>query len=170
MVSHKYRPVSAKNLVGFVVGDVNYAVPISAVREIVSPLEITQLPHAPASVAGVADHRGEVLPIVDLRVRFGVRESRDERRAKWILVDCAGRSVGLIVDRVTDVFGATGEGLRPAPALGTGDDVRGIVGVTTLEGDLTFVLDVSRFDELTRALDPSSIAQLSELAGVKVAT
>ncbi len=151
-MTHKFRPVSAKSLVGFVVGEVGYAVPISAVREIVNPLPLTALPHAPAAVAGVADHRGEVLAVVDLRVRFGVAPGGDRSRDKWILVDSAGRTVGLIVDRVTEVFGTANEALRPAPELGVGDDVRGIVGVTTHDGALTFVLDVARFDELTQGV------------------
>lgn len=155
-MTHKFRPVSAKSLVGFVVGEVSYAVPISEVREIVNPLPLTALPHAPAAVAGVADHRGEVLSVVDLRVRFGVESRGDRARDKWILVDAGGRTVGLIVDRVTEVFGTAGEALRPAPELGVGDDVRGIVGVTSHDGALTFVLDVSRFDELAQgALVPA---------------
>lgn len=162
-MSQKYRPVSAKSLVGFVVGDVSYAVPISAVQEIVNPLGLTELPHAPFVVAGVADHRGEVLPVIDLRARFGVSEARDERREKWILVDCGGRTVGLIVDRVTEVFGTAGEALRPAPSLGSGDHVRGIVGVTSHDGVLTFVLDVGRFDELTLGLDPADLQRAAQL-------
>ncbi len=61
-----------KNLVGFLVGDVRYAVDILKVREIINPLDIVELPQSPSSVVGVADHRGEVVPIVDLRARFGL--------------------------------------------------------------------------------------------------
>ena len=70
MPRRKERPDPNKSLVGFVVGDVAYAVPIAQVQEIVAPLGLTELPHAPAAVAGVADHRGQVIPIVDLRARF----------------------------------------------------------------------------------------------------
>lgn len=148
----KQRPDPQKSLVGFVVGDVAYAVPIASVREIVNPLNLTELPHAPAAVAGVADHRGEVVPIVDLRARFGLPRLSDPRRAKWILLDVEGRTFGLAVDRVTDVFGTGGAEIRRAPALGNGDDVRGIAGVTTHDGALTFVLDVSRFPLLLEPL------------------
>jgi purine-binding chemotaxis protein CheW len=152
MVSARHRPDPEKSLVGFVVGDVEYAVAIGEVKEIVNPIPLTELPHAPPSVAGVADHRGEVVPVIDLRVRFGVRGERDERRAKWILVDVAGRTVGLIVDSVTEVFGTGGAELRSPPRLGPGDDVRGILGVTSHEGRLTFVLEVDRFETLTAPL------------------
>jgi purine-binding chemotaxis protein CheW len=142
------RPDPQKSLVGFVVGDVCYAVPISAVREIVNPVPLTELPHAPRGIAGVADHRGEIVPIVDLRVRFGLAPLPDPRRAKWILIDVEGRGIGLMVDRVTDVFGTGGADIKPAPSLGGGEDTRGIAGVTNRGAELTFVLDVARFETL----------------------
>jgi purine-binding chemotaxis protein CheW len=159
MVSGRHRPDPEKSLVGFVVGDVEYAVPIGEVKEIVNPIPLTELPHAPAAVAGVADHRGEVVPIIDLRQRFGVSGQRDERRAKWILVDVAGRTVGLMVDSVTEVFGTGGSELRAPPQLGSGDDLRGLVGVTTHDGRLTFVLDVARFETLTVPLAQAKLLE-----------
>jgi len=163
MAVGKHRPDPQKSLVGFVVGEVAYAVPISSVKEIVNPTLLTELPHAPTAIAGVADHRGQVVPIIDLRVRFGLPSTGDPRRAKWILVDVQGRTVGLSVDRVTDVFGTGGAELRPAPTLGSGDEMRGISGVTTYDGVLTFVLDVSRFEALVKPLEGSllPLAQVS---------
>jgi purine-binding chemotaxis protein CheW len=152
MAASKQRPDPRKSLVGFVVGDVAYAVPIADVQEIVAPLQLTELPHSPDAVAGVADHRGQVIPIVDLRARFRLPRLPDRRRAKWILVRIEGRTFGLAVDRVTDVFGTGGVEVRPAPALGGGEDTRGIVGVTSYEGALVFVLDVSRLYALVSAL------------------
>jgi purine-binding chemotaxis protein CheW len=63
---HRHRHDPSKSLVGFVVGDVHYAVPIARVREIANALEIVPLPHAPREVVGVADYRGEVVPVIDL--------------------------------------------------------------------------------------------------------
>src|SRR6187397_580947 len=133
MAVGKHRPDPQKSLVGFVVGEVAYAVPISSVKEIVNPTLLTELPHAPAAIAGVADHRGEVIPIIDLRVRFGLPRSAEPRRNKWILIDIQGKRVGLAVDKVTEVFGTGGQELKSPPALGAGDDVRGILGVTTYD-------------------------------------
>lgn len=148
----KQRPDPEKSLVGFSVGAVNYAVPINSVREIINPADVTRLPHAPPVVVGVADHRGEVVPVIDLRVRFGVPPTVDARRTKWILVDVGGMTIGLVVDRVTEVFGTGGAGLRPAPSLGGGEDERGIVGVTTHEGIMVFVLDLARFESIAAGL------------------
>lgn len=157
MAAYKQRPDPQKSLVGFVVGDVRYAVAIGSVREIVNPATLTELPYAPSAVAGVMDHRGEVVPVVNLRSRFGLPPSTDPRRAKWILIDVQGRSVGLAVDRVIGVFGTGGSDIRPAPALGEGDDERAIIGVTSHDGALTFVLDVTRFDVITNSLDVQAL-------------
>jgi purine-binding chemotaxis protein CheW len=141
-----------KSLVGIVVGDVRYALPIARVREITNPLGLVALPHAPNAVCGVADYRGDVVPVVDMRVRFGLSAAPPTRRTKWIVVDVSGRFVALVVDAVTEVFGTGGMELRPAPALGGGDDVRGIAGVTNHDGDLVFVLDAGRLRDLTEPL------------------
>lgn len=144
-----------KDLVGFLVGDVMYAVRIDVVREIVNPLPVVDLPRAPVNVRGVADYRGEVVPVVDLRERFGLPEMTS-RKTKWIVVDVSGkkeaaRHAALVVDSVTEVFGLAGGELRPSPSLGEGDDARGIEGVTTLGTRLVFVLDVRAFGSLARA-------------------
>ena len=157
----KARPDPQKSLVGFAVGDVSYAVPIADVREIVNPLQLTELPHAPSAVVGVADHRGDVIPVVDLRVRFGLRPLADRQRSKWILVHVEARLIGLIGDRVLDVFGTSGAEIRPAPSLGGGEEARGILGVTSYDGMLTFVLDVSRFDELVRPMEQAGMLRSS---------
>jgi len=74
------------------------------------------------------------------------------RRTKWIIVDVDHRFVALVVDAVTEVFGTGGQDLRPVPALGGGDDVRGIAGVTNHADTLTFVLDTRKLGELTEPL------------------
>ena len=148
----RHRSDPQKNLVGFVVGPVSYAVDIARVREIVNPLEVTPLPHMPPEVAGVTDHRGEVIPVIELRVRFGLDRAANVRSTKWILLHAGGeRSVGIIVDSVTEVFGAI-EGIRPTPEVGGNRDLRGIAGVVTHNGRLTFVLETGRFIEIFEAL------------------
>lgn len=150
------RTESHKSLVGFVVGSVSYAVAIEQVREIVNPVPLTPVPHVPSAVAGVVDHRGEIVPIVDLRARFGLPKGEPVRRPKWILVEVEGRSVGLLVDRMTQVFSAKSEELRPPPELGEGALDRAILAVMNRDGALTFVLDLNRWSEITRAFSTSA--------------
>ena len=133
-----------KNLVGFVLAGVRYAVEIPKVREIIRPLALVPIPHPPFAVIGVADHRNEVIPVLDLRVRFGLPPSEDASRGKWLVVTVGTRSVGLAVDAVTEVFAAGDEDLRVAPALAGGDEARGISHVYGVKGALVFVVDVEQ--------------------------
>ena len=164
MARRKERPDPNKSLVGFVVGDVSYAVPIASVKEIVNPAPLTALPYLSAAVAGVADHRGDVIVVVDLRARFGLSPSMEQSRAKWVLLAVGGRTVGLIVDHVTDVFGTGRDHIRPSPSLGSGEDARGIAGVITHSGRLTFVLDVDKLESLTAEV-PDDVLKLPAAGG-----
>lgn len=160
--SPRYRTDQAKNLVSFLVGDVRYAVDIHLVREIVNPLPMVALPHAPAEVIGVADHRGDVLPVVDLRVRFGLGGGDVTRRTKWIIVRVPGRdqSFALVVDAVTAVFGAPRDEQRAVPELGRGEDLRGIAHVYSHDGKLVFVVDPSVVTSAAQELDPKTLPPL----------
>lgn len=150
MPRHRHDP--SKDFVGFVVGDVEYAVAIARVREIANPLPVVALPHPPKALVGVADYRGEIVPVVDLRARFDLPPAPPTRRTKWIIVDAGGRLVALVVDGVTEVFGTGGAEVRAAPSLGGGDDLRGLAGVAKHDRGLVFVLDTARLRELTDPL------------------
>jgi purine-binding chemotaxis protein CheW len=152
MPQHRHRHDPSKTLVGFRVGDVRYAVAIADVREICNPLTLVSLPHAPSAVQGVTDYRGEVIPVIDLRTRFGLPKAEASRRIKWVVVQVDGHSLALVVDHMLGVFGSATAGLRPAPALGGGEDVRGIEGVTTHAEGMVFVVDLSSFRDLTQRL------------------
>jgi purine-binding chemotaxis protein CheW len=158
----RYRSDQAKNLVGFLVGEVRYAVDIHLVREIVNPLPIVPLPHAPAEIIGVSDHRGFVLPIVDLRVRFGLGFGDITRRTKWIIVRVPNseQSVALVVDAVADVFGAGKADERSVPELGQGRDLRGISNVYSHDRTLVFVVDPNIVTSAAQQLDPKTIPPL----------
>ncbi len=163
MARHRHDP--SKDLVGFLVGDVMYAVRIDVVREIVNPLPVVELPRAPKTVKGVADYRGEVVPVIDLRERFALPPTPISRKTKWIVLDVGrdrltqtgpsstfgSRHAALVVDAVTEVFGLGGGEIRPAPPLGANDHVRGIDGVTTFNGRLVFVLDAHAFSAVAEA-------------------
>jgi purine-binding chemotaxis protein CheW len=152
------RTAAQRSLVAFVVGDVRYAIDIAQVREIVTPLPLTLLPHTPGGLAGVADHRSEVVPIIDLRARFALAARFEpNKKEKWILVDVVERTVGLIVDDVIGVLRVPSGEFRPPPELGGGEQARGIASVTTHEGEMVFVLDLSRFERLAESFDHRSL-------------
>jgi purine-binding chemotaxis protein CheW len=150
------------SFVAFTVGAVRYALDIAHVREIVTPLSLTHLPHTPGGLAGVADHRSEVVPIINLRARFNLPLAAEHsRKAKWILVSVHGKTVGLVVDDVLGVLRVSVGEFRPAPELGGGEQARGISNVTTYDGQLVFVLDLSKFEKLADSFDHRSLAPRS---------
>ncbi len=155
--SQRRRGSRQKDLVGFRIGDVAYAVDIHRVREILNPLPTVELPQAPPSVIGVADHRGDVVPIIDLRRRFQLEPKPITRRTKWVVVDRRGMGVALVVDRVTDVFGAGPAEQRNVPDL---TRKRGIQAVFSHDSVLVFVLDV---DQVTDAVAELSLDDLPEV-------
>jgi purine-binding chemotaxis protein CheW len=148
----------SKNLVGFTVGTVRYAVDIGVVSEIVNPMSAVTLPHAPDVVVGVVEHRGEIVPVVDLRRRFALPPREADRRTKWILVRTSTGTVGLVVDSVTEVFGAGEESKRGVPLLGKGDDQRGLTAVHKVDRELIFVIDVERVAAPAAEIDVAEAA------------
>jgi purine-binding chemotaxis protein CheW len=150
MENHRNRHDTGRSHVGFHVGEGYYAVEVPAVREIVSPTHLVAVPHASPIVRGVTDHRGHVVPIVDLRKRFGLPPAAPTRRTKWIIVEAGGQWLGLVVDDVTEVFGVSAAHERLAPRLGPDDVARGFARVFVYEGALVLVLDL---EVLARAVE-----------------
>jgi purine-binding chemotaxis protein CheW len=154
-------------LVRFSIAGTVYAFEVDHVEEVVQPLAITELPELPAFVLGVGNHRGSVLPIVDLRARFGLATPESSRASKWVLtkLPIEGRAeplrIGFLVDRVLDVHG-TDELPGPAPRVGGFEERSAVAGVVTIEGGLTFVLDLGRL--VGDLVLPSGRALLAEPA------
>ncbi|BDG05888.1 chemotaxis protein CheW [Anaeromyxobacter oryzae] len=102
----------------FRVGGEDYAVDIMRVREIIHPLPLTPVPRAPAFVEGVFRLRGEVIPVVDVRKRFGLPADPPTRRSRYVIVNVAGRRLGLVVDEVCEVLRVPRGDVRATPPLG----------------------------------------------------
>jgi purine-binding chemotaxis protein CheW len=107
-------------LAGFHVGDGLYGIDIMRIKEVIQsrPYPIRAVPHAPALVEGVIQLRGVVIPVVDLRKRFGApTPTGNEKLEKLIIVSVRGRIVGLKVDRIVGELRVPAGGLRPAPSM-----------------------------------------------------
>lgn len=153
------RSVGGRNLVAFEVGGVAYAIDIQRVREITRPMPLVALPHLPPGVVGVVDHRGDVVPVVDLRLCFGAPHVATDRDVRWIVVTRNARLLGLVVDRVTAVLGAADAAAREPPAIGAGQRDRGIKAACSFGGRLVFVLDV---DAVAAVADEVSLPAATE--------
>jgi purine-binding chemotaxis protein CheW len=131
-------------LVSFNLGDEEYGVDILRVQEINRMVRITKVPKAPEFVEGVINLRGKVIPIIDLRKRFGLAVKPHDKNTRIIVVDIEGRTVGLVVDGVSEVLRFSMDTIEPPPSMVTGVDAEYIWGVGKLEDRLLILLDLSK--------------------------
>ena len=134
-----------------------YGVDILAVREIRGWTPVTRIPQAPAYVLGVLNLRGAIVPVIDMRLRFGLPREEYTASTVTVIVTVAGRNFGVVVDAVSDVLDVAPGEIRPVPDMGTTVDTEYLKGLTAVEERMVLLLDV---DKLLRQQD----AQMLEAA------
>ena len=122
--------------------DEEYAIDILQVREIRANEPVTRIAQAPRYVRGVINLRGTIVPIVDLRARFGL-PAADAATLVTIIVCVDERLTGLVVDAVSDVAAVPPDQVRPAPTLRSAVDTTFIEGIALLDGRMLIVADVA---------------------------
>lgn len=134
----------------FALAEEEYAVDILAVREIRGWSHVTRIPQAPDYVLGVLNLRGAIVPVMDLRLRFGlVRESYGDTTV-MIIVAIGERLFGIVVDAVSDVIDIDPAAIKPVPDMGAVVDTRYLKGLATYQERMVMLLDV---DKLMRPED-----------------
>jgi len=138
------------------VGQQYYALDIMCIKEIIRPLPIVEVPKAPEYVDGVINLRKAVIPVVDLRRRFGLDASADEINRRRIVI-CAidGRIVGLLADAVTEVVTCLPSEVRPTPYYLTGDEAEFFPGVCRKDEQLMMLLDPRKLLAFEQPIDMS---------------
>src|SRR5262245_36987287 len=140
-------------LVGFRLDNEDYAIAITKIQEIILMKPITRIPQVPDFIEGLINLRGSVIPIVNLRRRFGLppRELDDETRT--IVVNVHDKTVGCIVDAVTQVMRINRDQVQPPPLSVMSVSHQYISGLARLEDRLLIILDIDRlFDEQNLAI------------------
>lgn len=134
-------------LVGFRIGRETFGLPISIVREIIRVPEITAVPDAPHYVEGVINLRGRIIPVVDLRKRFGETLIEPHKKNRVVVVELERRAVGLIVNSASEVLRIPPSEIEhPSEVFPEGE--RGfITGVGKLDGRLVILLDLKKILE-----------------------
>lgn len=147
-------------LVVFDLASEAYGVDIGAVREIIRMQEITCVPRTPEFVEGVINLRGKVIPVIDLRRRFGlpVADQNDDNRI--VVVDIGGQGIGVIVDAVTEVLRLATDAVEPPSAVITTTDSDYLLGIAKVENRLIILLDLERVltEEEMSALSDQSLS------------
>ena len=137
-----------RQYLSFVLDDELYALDIAKVREVLEFQSVTRIPRAPEFMRGVINLRGHAVPVVDLRLKFGMQATPQTVDTCVIIVEAAmeGESVvlGALADSVREVFELTGEDIAPPPRMGTGIRSEFIHGMSKLGERFIMILDIDR--------------------------
>ena len=141
----------------FTLANEEYGIGILKIKEIIGMMAITTVPQTPEFVKGVINLRGKVIPVVDLRLRFGMGEIDYTERTCIIVVEIESQTglvpIGIVVDSVSEVLNIKGEEIEDAPSFGAKLNTEWIRGIAKTEGGVKILLDI---DRVLRSEDISS--------------
>ncbi|WP_457745980.1 chemotaxis protein CheW [Sulfurimonas sp.] len=133
-------------LVGFIIGEEEYAVPILSIQEIIKPFTWTRVPQVPPYVLGVFNLRGAVIPLIDLRAKFGLQTKKHNEDTRFIVMRNGDDVAGFVIDRLTMAIRIKKENIGPAPDTVNGDDTI-IDGVGKQADKIITILKVNKLLE-----------------------
>jgi purine-binding chemotaxis protein CheW len=145
-------------VVGFRIGRETFGLPIASVREIVRVPEITSVPNAPDYIEGVINLRGRIIPVVDLRKRFGQKTFEPDKKNRIVVVELEGRAIGLLVNSASEVLRIPPSEIEEPHNVFKEGELSYITGVGKLKGRLVILLD------LTRILQRGELQRLDQAA------
>ena len=140
----KHESSELLQLVSFKIGNEEFGVDILKVQEINRMLQITKVPNAPEFVDGVINLRGRIIPIIDLRVRLGMVKREHDKSTRIVVVELNGKTVGFIVDEVSEVLRIPMSITEPPPPMVAGINADYITAVGKLEDRLLILLDMEK--------------------------
>jgi purine-binding chemotaxis protein CheW len=142
----------------FRIGDEGYGIAIGFIMEIIGMQKVTKVPDTADYVKGVINLRGQVIPVMDVRLRFGLKERDYDERTCIVVVKIDAYSVGLIVDTVSEVVDIPEDSISPKPSIGKEKTNAYIQGMGKLENEVKIILDVQKllFDEELQKLSKES--------------
>ncbi len=132
----------------FVLGEESYAIPILKIKEIIGMMAITEVPRLPNFIKGVINLRGKIIPVIDLRLKFGLEERGYDERTSIIVVELetenATRISGLVVDTVNEVLDISDAEIEPPPQYGTDVDQAFLMGMGKVKEEVIMILDADK--------------------------
>jgi purine-binding chemotaxis protein CheW len=137
-------PHTGKELLTFTLGSEEYGIDILKVQEIRGYDAVTRIVNAPDFIKGVINLRGVIVPIVDMRIKFRLSEPTYDAFTVVIILNVAGRVVGMVVDGVSDVITLGQDQLKAAPEFGATVDTRFVLGLATIDERMIIVVDIER--------------------------
>jgi purine-binding chemotaxis protein CheW len=149
-------------VVGFRIGNETYGVRIGAVREIVRVPEITAVPSAPEMIEGVINLRGKIIPVMDLRKRFGQSDIQPDKKNRILVVELEKKLVGLIVNAASEVLKIAPSEIEPPGNVFAEGESNYVIGVGKLKGRLIILLDIAK---LLHRPEYKRLEEAAELVG-----
>ncbi len=143
----------------FVLGEEEYGLEILKVREIIGIMEITSVPQTPEFIKGVINLRGKVIPVVDLRRKFGMETAEYTEETCIIVVDIAASSMGILVDTVSEVLDIPQESIEPPPSFGSSINTEFILGMGKIKGKVKILLDINKVLSTTNLTTISNVVE-----------
>ncbi len=134
--------IGSIQLVSFGLAEEEYGIEITKIREIILMGEITQVPQTPHYVKGLINLRSTVIPVIDLRTRFGLPEEELTNDSRIMVLHVGTKTIGIIVDAVSEVLRVTGDQIAPPPSTVAGLGQEYLTGLVRLEERLLILLDV----------------------------
>lgn len=128
----------------FCLGKEEYGIEILKVQEIRGYEAITQIANAPDFIKGVVNLRGIIVPIIDMRIKFCLSSVEYDQFTVVIILNVAGRVMGIVVDGVSDVISLESEQIRPTPGLGSVIDTEYIMGLGTIDERMLILIDIEK--------------------------
>jgi len=132
-----------EEFLSFVLGDENYALDIMSVKEIRGYESVTKIANAPTFVKGVLNLRGDIVPIVDLRMKFNIGQATYDEFTIVIMLNVNERIVGVVVDAVSDVVKLSAQEILPPPEFGVSFDSRFLRGLATVEDKMVILVNIA---------------------------
>jgi purine-binding chemotaxis protein CheW len=139
------KEANASEFLTFRLGDEEYGIEILKVQEIRGYEAVTAIANAPEFIKGVVNLRGTIVPIVDMRIKLGLKKVEYNQFTVVIILNVAGRVVGIVVDSVSDVTILGADQIRPAPDLGTTLNTAYITGLGTIDQRMIILVDIEKF-------------------------
>ena len=144
-VSDKNHEVSdLLQLVSFTMGNEEFGIEILNVKEIIRTVNITKVPNSPVFVEGIINLRGKVIPVIDFRTKLGMPKKDPDNDTRIVVVDIEGRTVGFLVDAVSEVLRIPRNITEPPPEMTTGVNSEYITAVVKLEDRLLTLIDLKK--------------------------
>jgi len=128
----------------FALGHEEYGLEILGVREIIGLMDITGVPQVPEYVKGVINLRGKVIPVIDLRLKFGMPKQDYTNETCIIVINVMNTLMGIVVDRVCEVLDISGDNIEPAPSFGTKLHTDFITGMGKIGDKVKILLDIEK--------------------------